>query len=76
MKIENPKLIIIAGPNGSGKTSLLMTIMGFPDYKVTSGSIIFKCMAQPPLTAVGQNPALYEHCGNNKKKQKLFHCLP
>ncbi len=30
---------ILFGPNGSGKTSLLMTIMGYPQYKVTGGSI-------------------------------------
>ncbi len=30
------------GPNGSGKTSLLMTIMGYPQYKVVKGRIFFK----------------------------------
>lgn len=30
------------GPNGSGKTSLLMTIMGYPQYKVVRGKIFFK----------------------------------
>ena len=33
---------ILFGPNGSGKTSLLMTIMGYPQYKVISGKIFFK----------------------------------
>ncbi len=33
---------ILFGPNGSGKTSLLMTIMGYPQYKVTKGKIFFK----------------------------------
>ena len=33
---------VIFGKNGSGKTSLLMTIMGFPAYKVKHGEIIFK----------------------------------
>lgn len=33
---------ILFGPNGSGKTSLLMTIMGYPQYKVTHGRILFR----------------------------------
>jgi Fe-S cluster assembly ATP-binding protein len=30
------------GPNGGGKTTLLMAIMGFPRYRVMKGQIIFK----------------------------------
>ena len=30
------------GPNGSGKTSLMMTIIGFSGYNVTHGKITFK----------------------------------
>ncbi|MEA1967343.1 MAG: ABC transporter ATP-binding protein [Thermodesulfobacteriota bacterium] len=33
---------ILFGPNGSGKTSLMMTIMGFSGYKITRGEIFFK----------------------------------
>lgn len=33
---------ILFGPNASGKTTLLMTIMGFPQYKVKQGRILFK----------------------------------
>ena len=33
---------VLFGPNGSGKTSLLMTIMGYPQYKVVKGKIFFK----------------------------------
>jgi len=32
---------VLFGPNGGGKTTLLMTIMGFPKYKVIKGSILF-----------------------------------
>jgi len=34
---------ILFGPNWSGKTSLLMTIMGYPQYRVTGGKILFIC---------------------------------
>ncbi|MBE9572645.1 MAG: ABC transporter ATP-binding protein [Proteobacteria bacterium] len=33
---------VLFGPNGSGKTSLLMTIMGYPQYEVVKGKIFFK----------------------------------
>ena len=33
---------ILFGPNGCGKTTLLMTLMGFPKYKISSGRIIYK----------------------------------
>lgn len=42
LEIKTGETHILFGPNGSGKTSLLMTIMGYPQYKVTSGRIMFK----------------------------------
>ncbi len=33
---------VLFGPNGGGKTTLLMAIMGFPKYQITEGNIIFK----------------------------------
>lgn len=40
--IECGEAHVLFGPNGCGKTTLQMTILGFPAYKVTSGSILFK----------------------------------
>lgn len=37
------------GQNGSGKTSLMMAIMGFSAYKVTSGKILFEGKDVTPL---------------------------
>jgi len=42
LEIKPGETHILFGPNGSGKTSLLMTIMGYPQYKVTGGRILFK----------------------------------
>ena len=42
MEIPDGETHILFGPNGSGKTSLMMTIMGFSGYNVTHGQITFK----------------------------------
>jgi len=42
LKIEKGKTYALLGPNASGKTSLLMAIIGMPQYNITSGRIIFE----------------------------------
>ena len=42
LEIKEDETFILFGPNGSGKTSLLMALMGFAGYEVTGGRIIFR----------------------------------
>lgn len=41
LAIKNHERHVLMGPNASGKTSLALTIMGFPQYKITHGEITF-----------------------------------
>lgn len=40
--IKKTEVHALLGPNASGKSTLAQVIMGFPDYKITEGKIIFK----------------------------------
>ena len=42
LNIKTGETHVLFGPNGGGKTTLLMAIMGFPRYRITKGSVTFK----------------------------------
>jgi Fe-S cluster assembly ATP-binding protein len=41
LSVEEEKVYVLMGPNASGKTSLIYTILGYPQYKIKKGRIIF-----------------------------------
>lgn len=41
LEIDTNQTIALLGPNGNGKSTLLQTIMGNPNYKITQGKIFF-----------------------------------
>jgi Fe-S cluster assembly ATP-binding protein len=42
LNIKTGETHVLFGPNGTGKSTLINTIMGSPKYEVTKGSIIYK----------------------------------
>lgn len=41
LEVKNGETHVLMGPNASGKTTLVLTLTGYPSYKVTKGSILF-----------------------------------
>jgi len=41
MEVEEGQVSSMFGPNGSGKTSLMMSIVGLPNYRIKRGKILF-----------------------------------
>jgi len=41
IEVGSGEIVLLFGPNGSGKTSLIQTILGNPKYKIVEGRIIF-----------------------------------
>jgi len=42
LDLRRQDVMVLLGQNGSGKTSLIMAVMGFPSYEVTQGDILFE----------------------------------
>ncbi len=42
LSIPQGELHALFGPNGSGKSTLIKAVMGFSDYRITRGTVLFK----------------------------------
>lgn len=42
LELAKNKVYALMGPNGSGKSTLAQTLMGHPNYEVTSGTVVFE----------------------------------
>ena len=42
LHISQGEVHVLLGPNGAGKTTLIKTILGYKNFKVEKGSIVFK----------------------------------
>jgi Fe-S cluster assembly ATP-binding protein len=41
LEIPSGKTLVLFGPNGSGKSTLIKAIMGFENYAITQGRIVY-----------------------------------
>ena len=51
LHIKPGEVHVLFGPNGTGKSTLIGTIMGFERYEVLSGKIYFRCRRNDPASA-------------------------
>lgn len=42
LTIDKGETHVLMGPNASGKTTLVLTLLGYPAYKITKGRILFR----------------------------------
>jgi Fe-S cluster assembly ATP-binding protein len=73
LTINDGETFILFGPNGSGKTSLLMTLMGFAGYEVTKGKIVYN---GEDITAMSTDERARRGIGMSFQRPPTIHGLP
>ena len=72
LEVNSGEIHAIMGPNGNGKSTLLQTIMGHPNYTVTHGSIMFNDLDVLNMT-VEEALTFFENVPSIKRKiQTLY----
>ena len=84
LEIETGKIVGLMGPNGVGKSTICKVIMGDPNYKVVSGSIVFDGedllnlpvneRSKKGIYLVSQNPIEIEGVTNAEMLRSALEC--
>ena len=84
LEIETGKIVGLMGPNGVGKSTICKVIMGDPNYKVISGSIVFDGedllnlpvneRSKKGIYLVSQNPIEIEGVTNAEMLRSALEC--
>lgn len=84
LDIDKGKIVTIMGPNGIGKSTICKVIMGDPNYKVESGSIIYRGenlvslsvdeRSKKGIYLVNQNPIEVEGVSNAEMLRSALEC--